>query len=123
MTAFTAVTSVVALAALRDVAELAAVAADPVGGAGSFRPGTPLRAVGDPTNTPVAYGCLRYPLRPSQRGPFAAGLGGRARVYRPGAVVDLSRSWWMFDATDDGWTPSQVLSALGMDFLEPLETL
>lgn len=112
-TEFSATTIIVVLAALQHNAEQAAVAADPESGAGTFVPGRMLRAAGDVLNVPVAYWC-RWAMKPAQRSAFAQSLGGPMNILAPGALPDLSRDRWMFEANDGQWTGVQVLEALGM---------
>ena len=118
-TEYTAPTLIVVKASLRAQAEQAARTADPEGGAGTFNPGTPLRAAGDATNTVVAY-WARWNMKPSQRSTFASTICGPNNILAPGANVPLNRDRWFFDARDvDGWTGPQVLAALGYDTIGP----
>lgn len=112
-TEYTAVTTIVVLESIRQEAEQAAIAADPEGGAGTFVPGTPLRAVGDSTNTPVAYWC-RWNMKPGQMAAFAQNMGGPLQVLNPGQQPNMSRDRWMFDSSE-GWSPQEVLTALNFE--------
>lgn len=107
-------TIIVVRPTLRAQAEAACVAADPEGGAGTFNPGVPLRAVGDTTNTVVAY-WANWHMQPGQRAAFASSLGGPVSTYRLGQAPHLGRNRWMFDATPGQWTPDAVLAALGLE--------
>lgn len=115
-TIYTDITTIVVLATLRDQAEAAAVAAEPNGGAGTFNPGTPLRAAGDETNAVKAYWC-RWNMKTGQRSAFATSLGGPMNTIAPGGRVDPARDRWMFDSSV-GWTADEVLTALNFDRLD-----
>lgn len=120
-TVYTDVTTIVVRPELQQAAEAAAVAADPEGGAGTFVPGVPLRAAGDQSNAVAAYWC-RWNMRSGQRSAFASSMGGPMNILSPGAKVDTTRDRWMFDSTGPGgWTPEQVLAALGLDRLAPAD--
>lgn len=102
---------------LQQQAEAAAIAADPEGGAGTFVPGTPLRAAGDMSNTVVAY-WSNWAMLEGQRAIFAREMGGPNNVIAPGGNVNQGAARWMFDANEpNGWTADQVLAALGFDTL------
>lgn len=114
LTEFTAVTLIVVKASVQQQAEAAAITADPEGGAGTFVPGTPLRATGDATNTVVAY-WARWNMKPGQRQIFAQTMGGPNNIIAVGGNVPLNRDRWFFDAAEGQWTPDQVLAVLGYE--------
>lgn len=105
--------TIVVLAALQQQAENAAVAAEPEFGAGTFIPGSALRAKGDETNAVKAY-FARWNMKDGQRSAFAQSLGGPMNVYAPGEAVHLNRDRWMFDS-NVGWSLLEVMDALGLD--------
>jgi hypothetical protein len=111
-TEYTAPTFIVVKAARRQDAENAAIAADPTGGAGTFIPGTPLRAAGDATNTVVAY-WARWNMKPAQRSAFVSNIGGPFNVIDKGVQPNLSRDKWAFNAAEGQWTADEVLASLG----------
>lgn len=112
-TVYTDITTIVVMSNLREQAEAAAIAAEPEGGAGTFVPGVPLRRAGDAANEIVAYWC-RWNMKPGQRSAFASSMGGPINILSPGASVPTNRDRWMFDSTA-GWSPDEVLAALGFD--------
>ena len=115
LTAYSQRLIIVVKAAVRQAAEDTAIVADPEGGAGTFVPGTPLRAAGDATNTPVAY-WTAWTMTQEQKDRLVAEFGRRAgdfTIYPAGANLPSNRSYWMCDANEGGWAPEGVLAALG----------
>lgn len=113
-TEFSAPTYIVVRASKQQAAESAAIAADPEGGAGTFVPGTPLRAAGDATNTVVAY-WARWNMKPSQRSAFASNMGGPINVLTVDKTPNKAHDQWMLDASEGQWTNEAVLAALDFD--------
>lgn len=122
-TIYTDVTIIVVKPSVQQQAENAAVAADPEGGAGTFIPGSPLRAAGDQTNTVAAY-WARWNMTKEQRSAFATRMGGPNNIIAAGGNVasfGSSRDRWFFDAVEGAWTPEGVLAALGLDYMAPAD--
>lgn len=115
-TEFTAPTFIVVRTGKQQAAEAAAVAADPEGGAGTFDPGTPLRAAGDASNTIVAY-WTRWMMKPDQRSLFASNMGGPMNFLSVGQNPNKQHDQWLFDAAPGQWSSDAVLAALGFDTL------
>lgn len=112
---------IVVKAAVRQLAEDVAVVADPEGGAGTFVPGTPLRADGGP-NTAAAY-WTAWTMTQDQRDRLIAEFGRRAgavTVYTKASNVPTNVNYWLFETADQsgpavGFTPDEVLALLPYD--------
>lgn len=124
-TEFTQRLLLVVKAAARTLGNEVAQVADPTSTGDTFT--VPLRLAGDATNTPVAY-WTGWTMTPEQRQRLADEFGRRAgsfTVYLKGQQVPTNANYWAFlDAQQDpatGWTPAEVLAALGYDRLAPTD--
>jgi hypothetical protein len=112
---------IVARPAVANAMNQAAADIDVLGGAQTFT--VPLRQAGDATNTIVGYWCS-WALTPAMVTALRARLQARgataseASVILAGQTPTPGNRIYFFDARDDvGWTPAQVLTALGADVL------
>lgn len=111
---------VVVTAAMRDAAEAAGHDIDP-GAEVIFR--MPLRAVGDATNTIVAYRCS-WLMVPDDGPRLLQALRAHGFSNKeigevlPGSTPDMSDNLWVFDE-GKGWTPQSANAALGFAELAP----
>lgn len=112
---------IVAKPAVAAAMNLAAADVDTLGGAQTFT--VPLRVAGDATNAVVGYWCS-WALTPAQLTALRTRLqargatAGEATVILLGDTPTPGNRIFVFDGRESvGWTPADVLAALGLDRL------
>jgi hypothetical protein len=114
---------IVARPAVATAMNQAAANIDALGGAQTFT--VPLRAAGDATNTIVGYWCS-WARTAAQVTALRAAMQNRGATVSETTAILAGQTptpgnrIYFFDGRDGiGWTPAQVLAALGADTLAP----